>query len=190
MVKTIRINDKNIRYSVSRRKVKYPRLEFKTGNLILVLPEKMKDEKTVLEKHKAWIYRKSRQIERALREAHCKELNENMSMEKFKYFVRKKVAEFSKSIGVEVNNIMLRKMVSKWGSLSFRRNITINSYARYLPDRLIEYIIYHEIAHLLIKKHNNNFWKIIESKYANYKEYEKDLFKYWFLLQHKILPKD
>jgi len=186
MAKTIKINNENIKYSVSRRKVKYARLEFRTGKLTVVIPRNMKNEEDILEKHKMWIYRKNKHIKNALKEARGKELNENMSKERLKCFVRNKVSEFSEDINIKINSITLKKMVSKWGSLSARKNMTINSYTRYLPEKLIEYIIFHEMTHLLVKKHDNNFRKIVSGKYENYKEYEGDLFKYWFLLQHKL----
>lgn len=77
-------------------------------------------------------------------------------------------------------------MISKWGSLSSKGNISINSYTRFLPEYLIEYIIYHEIIHFLERKHNSIFWKLIKNKYGNYKEYEKELYNYWFLIQCEI----
>ena len=160
---------------------------FRTGNLVVIIPQSMKNEEAVLGKHKKWIYRNNKQIENAFKEALGNELNENMSLERFNLFVKEKVYEFSKNSPIKVNSITLKKMVSKWGSLSYKRNITINSHARYLPERLIEYIIYHETIHLLVKKHDNSFWKTVERKYSNYKEYEKDLFKYWFLLQQKLV---
>jgi hypothetical protein len=80
-------------------------------------------------------------------------------------------------------------MVSKWASMSDRRNLTINSYVKYLPAKLIEYIIFHELSHLHAKKHDSYFWNIVKSKYKNHNQYEADLFQYWFLLQ-KIMGGD
>jgi len=42
----------NIEYTAVRRKVKYPRLEFKTGKLLLVLPENQRSHVEVIEKHR------------------------------------------------------------------------------------------------------------------------------------------
>ena len=41
-------------YKVSYRRVKYPRLEFKTGELLLILPFGQ-DPKPFVEKHRRWI---------------------------------------------------------------------------------------------------------------------------------------
>ena len=78
-------------------------------------------------------------------------------------------------------------MKTKWASCSKKRNLTINTLMKFLPDYLIEYIIFHEIAHLKERKHNENFWKIVSRKFKNYEEMEKELFIYWFLIWKKNL---
>ncbi len=54
---------------------------------------------------------------------------------------------------------------------------------KHLPERLIEYVIFHEITHIMEKRHADRFWGIISKKFANYRELERELFAYWFLLQ-------
>jgi len=186
MAKTIRINNKSIPYSVSRRKVKYPRLEFKTGELLVVMPTKMKDENEVLNKHKRWIYNNYTKIEEAIKNNKNIRLREDISISEFKNLLNEKISKLSNGLGISVNRVFVKKMISKWGSMSSRKNITINSYAGMLPDRLIEYIVYHELAHLIEKRHNEKYWKIIKKRYNNYNRYENDLFKYWFLIQQML----
>ncbi|MBU4077646.1 MAG: DUF45 domain-containing protein, partial [Euryarchaeota archaeon] len=41
----------------------------------------------------------------------------------------------------------------------------------------------HEMVHLIERKHNEKFWKIISNKFENYDKNEKELFEYWFLIQ-------
>ncbi|MBU3965756.1 MAG: M48 family metallopeptidase [Euryarchaeota archaeon] len=74
-------------------------------------------------------------------------------------------------------------MKSKWGSCSPKKNLTINTLLKYLPEEIIEYVIFHEMAHLIERKHNEKFWKIISNKFQNYEENEKELFEYWFLIR-------
>ncbi|MGB9760544.1 MAG: M48 family metallopeptidase, partial [Thermoproteota archaeon] len=38
-----------------------------------------------------------------------------------------------------------------------------------LPDSALKYIIVHEIAHILLKKHTKRFWKIVETIYPDFK---------------------
>ncbi|MBU4373581.1 MAG: DUF45 domain-containing protein, partial [Euryarchaeota archaeon] len=50
------------------------------------------------------------------------------------------------------------------------------------------YVIFHEMVHLIERKHNEHFWNIISNKFENYSEKEKELFEYWFLIQ-KVVDK-
>lgn len=74
-------------------------------------------------------------------------------------------------------------MKTKWGSYSKKGNLTINTLLKYLPDKLIEYIIFHEMAHSIERKHNERFWNIINKKFKDYETKEKNLLVYWFLVQ-------
>ena len=56
---------------------------------------------------------------------------------------------------------------------------------KYLPEKLIEYIIYHELAHLIEKRHNERFWEIIEERFEDFKSLEMSLFANWFLINSK-----
>jgi len=66
---------KTIKYEIDYRDVKYPRLEYKTGTLLLVLPKDYKDETSLIEKHKNWIIKKEQIIAEALENAKKKTLN-------------------------------------------------------------------------------------------------------------------
>jgi predicted metal-dependent hydrolase len=77
-------------------------------------------------------------------------------------------------------------MTTKWASHSQNNNLTINSLLKHLPEETIYYIVYHEIAHNLERKHNANFWALVIKGFPNYSDNEKDLLKYWFLIRRKI----
>ncbi len=176
------VSSKNQNYNVIYRPIKYPRIEFKTGNLTLILPYGYKPE-TLIEKHQKWIKEKCKLIEEVLQEAKNKKPVKR-SEEEFKNIVYHSVAEFSKELGVKINKILFRKMKTKWGSYSPNKNLTINTLAKYLPTPLIRYLTYHELTHAIEKRHNQRFWEKISKKYPNYQRFEKKLFTFWFIL-HK-----
>jgi len=182
MSKTMELE--GLTYEVSYRNIKYPRLEFKTGKLKLILPLGY-DHTTLLRKHKAWITQKSTFIKECLSASIDKELVKRSDSE-FKESVYRLARTAASTLGVTINKIYFRTMRTKWASCSHRKNLTINSLMRYLPDYLIAYIIFHEIAHVIEPRHNANFWAIISTKFRNYKTLEKELFIYWFLVWDKI----
>ena len=74
-------------------------------------------------------------------------------------------------------------MKTKWASHSQNNNLTINTLLKFLPEDLISYIIYHETAHNIERKHNETFWTLINRKHPDYQAKEENLLAYWFLTQ-------
>ena len=58
-----------IKYKIEHRDVKYPRLEFKTTTLLVILPREMQDATEILEKRKSWIQKKWKTIQEAIKNA-------------------------------------------------------------------------------------------------------------------------
>lgn len=179
------IGDLTITYERIDRPVKYPRLEFKTGQLVIIAPRSLKDECAILEKKKDWIARKSKEIEEAKRRAKEKyrKGNSKLSKEELKNFIGGFVAKYAESIGVSPGRVFFRSMKTKWGSCSTRGNLSFNMELRFLPKDLIEYVVYHEIIHLKERRHSSEFWRNIESRFPDKTEKERELMDYWFLIQ-------
>jgi predicted metal-dependent hydrolase len=175
--------DKPVEYTVAYRNVKHPRLEYKTGTLLLILPKSSKDEKQTLEKYEKWIQKKELVIRKALEEAQAKNLNLNRTDKELRSLIRTLAENYQTELNTKINRIYFRKMKTKWASHSQNGNLTVNTLLKYLPQDTIEYIIYHEITHSIERKHNENFWNLINRKHPNYQNKEKTLLTYWFLIQ-------
>src|SRR4030067_2940603 len=156
----------NIPYKVSHRDVKYPRLEFKTGQLLIILPFGPKPDR-LLEKHRSWILKKSKFIEDCLRDNSNKKTVERTE-EEFKSLISLLAKKASKGLGERLNKIYFRTMRTKWASCSSKKNLTINKLMKYLPESILKYVVFHEILHLAEKRHNDKFWKRISKKFNNY----------------------
>ena len=183
-------NQKNteIQYNIDYRDIKYPRLEFKTGSLLLVLPKNYQKQTTLLEKHKKWIQTKNQTINTALQQATTKTLNQTRTTRQLKTLVNTIAQKIQKEHNFKINKIIYRKMKTKWASHSQKNNLTINTLLKHLPQKLIEYVIFHEMTHTKQRKHNQTFWNTIAKKYPNHQTQEKNLLIYWFLVQ-EILTK-
>ncbi len=164
---------KKIKYKVIRRKIKYPRLELKTGNLVIVAPYGIK-VKPIIARHKNWILNKINFINRTLEEIQNKKLVKR-SEKVFKDLIRKYVRNAEEFLKVKPKKVYFRRMKTKWASCSGRKNITLNPILKYLPRDLIEYIIFHEFCHLLIPYHNKKFWLLVSKKFNNPEKFEKTL---------------
>lgn len=175
----------SIPYTVSHRDVKHPRLEFRTGTLLVVLP-KGQNEDRVLEKHRQWIERKCRYIHDAMTETSSSHL-ESRTTPEFKMLVNEIIEDYSHEIECTPNRIIIKKMRTKWASCSKRGNLTINSQAKFLPELLIQYILFHEMVHLIHPNHDALFWRYIKTNFGDVAEIEKSLCSYWFQIEKGIL---
>ncbi len=185
MPEKLKIANSEICYSIVYRNVKYPRLEFKTGSLLLIMPNNSTESKEViLQKHGGWILEKHREIISAIKASKNKKIS-TISLDEFKPKAKEIAMNYLRKRDIKANNISFKTMVSKWASCSARKNISLNTQLCYLPERLQKYVIFHEIIHLEEKRHNERFWKLISEEFRDYAAREKDLFRYWFLINSK-----
>lgn len=176
-------NDSNVPYKVSYRKIKHPRLELTTGELLLVLPFNHSHDR-MLTKYTGWIRKKTDFIKACLADAKQKKLIRR-SDDDFRKIVASLTEKITGDLNVTVNRIQVRKMKTKWASLSKKRNLTINRLAMQLPGYLIRYIIFHEACHMTETRHNERYWAIISKYFRNYQDLERELFVYWFIIIKK-----
>jgi len=165
---------------VNYRNIKYPRMEFRTGELLLILPHET-EPVSLIDKYSDWIDEKKSFIKKALEKSDKLALS-TTDIETVKVRVRNLVNKYSGELGVTVNRIIFRQLKSKWGSCSKSGTLTFNRDIKFLPDNVIKYIVFHEMTHLISLKHDMKFWQIIESKFKNHNQLETKLFSYWFLI--------
>lgn len=157
-----------------------PKLEVKPWGILVILPEGADENEAyrIIEKHGSWIEEKHAELLEALERSRNIELVKRSKAE-FRNLVERLVEQATKDVlGVNPCRIVVRKMKSRWASCSPKGTITINELARYLPNHLVSYIIYHEICHILEPRHNREFWMCVQKRYPNCRELEKELLVY------------
>jgi predicted metal-dependent hydrolase len=162
-----------IPYEVIRRRVKYSRVEFKGGGLRVVVPRGI-NPRQVLEDNREVILKKHHNLMNQIKVAEALELKEWNKIQ-FADIVEKYVQKYSGTLKVETRLIKYRKMRRRWGSCRNDGVITLNIFLRFVPEQLIAYIIYHELAHLVVRGHNREFKSIISREFPNYKLLDKEL---------------
>lgn len=80
-----------------------------------------------------------------------------------------------KKYNIEEVSIVVRKMKSKWGScMPFKRKITLNSELIKVPYECIEFVMAHELAHLVEPNHSKDFYKVLDDVMKDWK-YRKEI---------------
>lgn len=70
----------------------------------------------------------------------------------------------AKDLGVEVNLIKIVDNRYRWGSCTVNNNVNINWRLIKAPTFVIDYVILHELAHLIESNHGPLFWNIIKAQ--------------------------
>lgn len=72
------------------------------------------------------------------------------------------IEKLNKTTKQEINNIQIRKMKTKWGSCNPNtKNINLNIELIKKPKICIEYVIFHELAHLIHPNHSKEFYNYL-----------------------------
>ena len=90
--------------------------------------------------------------------------------------VEKLIAKWEPVMGVKASGVTIRKMKTRWGSCNVRtHHININLALAKKPPECLEYVVVHELTHILEPSHNAVFWGYMTQFYPNWKRVRKYL---------------
>lgn len=86
------------------------------------------------------------------------------------------IRRWQPKLGVEVRGYFLQRMKTKWGSCNHRKgHIRLNTELVKKPKDLLEYVIVHEMVHLIEPTHSERFIGILDEKYPTWREARGEL---------------
>lgn len=86
------------------------------------------------------------------------------------------IRKWEAKLGVVVASYFLQRMKTKWGGCNPRqRNIRLNTELVKKPKDLLEYVILHEMVHLIEPKHNERFLALMTKYYPTWREARAEL---------------
>jgi len=94
-----------------------------------------------------------------------------------------RVSYFAHLMQLKPSSAVLSNSRRVWGSCDRSANLKLNWRIGMLPPDLIDYVVVHELSHILQFNHSVLFWKIVESVLPNYKERRLMLKKGDYLLE-------
>jgi predicted metal-dependent hydrolase len=75
-------------------------------------------------------------------------------------------------------SVTIRNQKTRWGSCSMRNTISLNINLARLPERLMDYVIIHELLHTKIRGHGKGFWQRLDMLVGDARGLRKELTKY------------
>ena len=77
---------------------------------------------------------------------------------------------FAEKMSVEPSVIKINNAKNRWGSCSAKKSINYSWRLIMADDDVIDYVIVHELAHLIEMNHSKKFWDIVKNILPDYKE--------------------
>ena len=73
-------------------------------------------------------------------------------------------------------SLRIRKMSTRWGVCNVKsKTVTLNLELIKRDVKYLDYVIIHELSHLIYANHSSSFWSLVEENMPNYKKYRKEM---------------
>lgn len=81
-----------------------------------------------------------------------------------------KVERFAPVVGVEPAGVVIRTFKSRWGSCTSKGKLEFNWRIMMAPNRMVDYVVVHELCHLIRHDHSPEFWRELERVMPEYQQ--------------------
>lgn len=92
------------------------------------------------------------------------------------------IEKYQKYIDIKPRHIKIKEQKRRWGSCSSNKDLFFNWKIIMAPSKIIDYLVVHEMSHLIHMNHSKSFWNLVAKIIPDYKskrEYlKKEGFKY------------
>lgn len=136
------------------------------GKRFLLTIEEVEAPPTMQQRHRRLLM----QVRPSADQAKRREVLEEWYRGLVKVAAEKLITRWEPKIGVEVAGFYVRRMKTRWGSCNHRaRTIRLNTDLARKPPECLEYIVVHEMIHILEPTHNDRFQKLMGQHMPDWK---------------------
>ena len=87
----------------------------------------------------------------------------------------RRTMDYASCMGIESSAVKINSATTRWGSCSGRDNINFSWRLIMAADDVIDYVVVHELAHIVEHNHSDRFWAVVQSVLPDYKTRQKRL---------------
>lgn len=145
--------------------------EFISGELFGYLGKRYRLDVTDCD-HRGLKFKHNKFVLNILDKEKAEQLFKDFYKQKSKEKLEIQVIKFAKQMGVKYQKLKFLDMKKRWGSCTNEGNIILNFNLIKAPIYVIDYVIVHELAHLIEYNHSPRFWNIIRTQINDYKEHK------------------
>ena len=94
--------------------------------------------------------------------------------------IEKRIEHYSLIIGAFPKKIYIREQSTKWGSCSSSKNLSFNLSLIFLPELFRDYVVAHELVHLIHPDHGEKFKRVLENLSVKIPTNEENLYCWYY----------
>jgi len=128
---------------------------------------------SIIAKKQSWIDKLLKECKKNLYlgKSYKFEFSDEFYYSEAKVLFHKLIRKYHPYVNKPINKVRIKKMDSRWGSCNSQKGyINLNLYLIRKDIRFIEYVILHELAHLIHPNHSKDFYRFIENIMPDFKE--------------------
>ena len=107
------------------------------------------------------------------REARIQQYLHNWYRSRALEHLQEKAKRYAQQIGVTPTGVSVRNFKSRWGSCDKKGQVVFNWNIIKAPHTIVDYVVIHELCHLIHPNHSKDFWQLVGRHDANYSEHRQ-----------------
>jgi predicted metal-dependent hydrolase len=92
--------------------------------------------------------------------------------------IRERLPMLASKLNLQYNKVSIKNQSSRWASCSKKKNLNFNLLLAAVPLEVIDYVIIHELMHLIELDHSPRFWQLVGAADPGYKKHKAWLTDY------------
>ena len=133
----------------------------------------VEEKQNWIKKHLVQMYFKAEENKKQKKEPALTNADIEKLCQKALSVIPDKVKYYAEIMGVIYGRITIRNQKTRWGSCSSKGNLNFNCLLMLMPDKVLDYVVVHELCHLRQMNHSKKFWKEVERYMPDYPNYKK-----------------
>lgn len=146
------------------------------GSLLIKAPLQMKEREIerFIGQKRYWIYKQTKHIlEENKSRVYRSEEEVQKLREQAREVLTKRTDYYKEILRVDYQRIRIGNQKTRWGSCSSRGTISYNWHLILMPEPIIDYVVVHELCHLVEMNHSPSFWKKVSEVLPDYQSRRK-----------------